>query len=350
MKLPESTLTMRSAGSSSSSRLVSVRGSMNCPSDRSSKSTWFQSIDSLMRAATACRAVALAGLHVSGDERLEHVGGALRRVPDDTQVDRPVGAQGLLLEVDLDDLGAGADQVPVAHGPHVQRAAEPDDEIGVGDQFGRERGGESAGDAEVEVVLVEQALGHGRGRHQRTGVLRPGPGSRPGPRARRVRPRTPGAGRRPAARPGHCTEAREGRIGSAGAMADRRSSLVVGDILRLDVQRQVQHHRPAVVHRAAVGADGVRDGATGPSARARAPRRRRRQSRPGPSRSSSTRPRAPPRRRARSSGCGTLPPRRCRSPRWSARSPGARRAVRPGRWRASRRRPWSRPRPRAGPR
>ena len=55
-----------------------------------------------------------------------------RAVADDAQVDGPVPAQGMGLDVDLCHACVRPDQPAVSHGPHVQGAAEADDHIGVG--------------------------------------------------------------------------------------------------------------------------------------------------------------------------------------------------------------------------
>lgn len=113
-------------------------------------------------------AVAGAGFTEQG----ECVGGGGRTVALDSKINWAVGAECGFVQVDLDDLGVGTDQGAVPHRPHVQGAAETDDQVGAGDQFGGERGGESSGDAEVEVAVVEQPLGDRGGGQQRPGVLR----------------------------------------------------------------------------------------------------------------------------------------------------------------------------------
>jgi hypothetical protein len=56
------------------------------------------------------------------------------RVADDAQVDRPVGADGVGLEVDLRDPRAGRDQRPVARRLLVERRAEAHHHVGLAQQ------------------------------------------------------------------------------------------------------------------------------------------------------------------------------------------------------------------------
>jgi len=77
-----------------------------------------------------------------------------------------VRAERGLLVVHLHYPGARADQGAVPHGPHVQRAAPTDDEVGAGDQLGGQRGREATGDAEPELLGLEQPVGDRRGGDQ----------------------------------------------------------------------------------------------------------------------------------------------------------------------------------------
>ena len=148
----------------------------------------------------------------------------------------------------------------MAHCPHVQGAAEPDDKVRPGDQLRGQRGGEPAGYAQVELVLVEKSLGHGGGRHQGAGVLGEGQDLRPGlaPAAARDEHRALRRGEQPGQLLHRGTRGTDGFGEGDGC---RQPGLRLGDLLRLDVQRKVQHHRAAVVHRAAVGPHGVGHGA-----------------------------------------------------------------------------------------
>ena len=60
-----------------------------------------------------------------------------------------------------------ADERAVAQRPHVQRAAPPDEQVGVADQLGGDRRGEAAADVEVERVAAEQPARDRRGGEQR---------------------------------------------------------------------------------------------------------------------------------------------------------------------------------------
>ena len=186
----------------------------------------------------------------------------------------------------------------------------------------------------------EQAVGHRRRGDQR--AVRRGQrgdlGARPsgaatGHEDRPVAPRRAAPARSP-------TAPVVGRTGSAARAAGRRRA---GRRGRLHVERQAEHHGPTLVHGRPVGPRRRRP----PRSPARAPaRRRRRRARQGvlvdPEVGARPRPRRC-RRRAPSAGSGSSPPRRCRSSRWSARSPGAPRAPRPaprsGRTVGHRRRP-----------
>ncbi len=85
----------------------------------------------------------------------------------DAELDRPVRAQCVGIVVDLHDGGGIADQRAVPGGPHVQRTAPRDHQIGAGDQLGGQRRRESARDAQPERIAAEQAFRHCRGGEQR---------------------------------------------------------------------------------------------------------------------------------------------------------------------------------------
>ncbi len=164
MKLPESTLTTRSAGQQVVER------------DRQRAR-----VDAVGRAVVGVGDVAPADL--GGDARRELVAavagtpaGRLRRggdrrlahVADDSDRAGAVGAERLRIVVDLDHGGTVRDQMSVPHRPHVEGAAPPDDQVGAADQLGGERRGEPAGHVERPRAAVEQPLGHGRRREQRS--------------------------------------------------------------------------------------------------------------------------------------------------------------------------------------
>jgi hypothetical protein len=90
-----------------------------------------------------------------------------RRIPDHSEIDRPLRAERERLEVDLRDAGVVADEAAVAHRPHVQGAAERHDEVGVRDELGGDGRREAARDAERERVSLEEPVRDGRGREQR---------------------------------------------------------------------------------------------------------------------------------------------------------------------------------------
>ena len=107
------------------------------------------------------------------------------------------------VEVDLGDDGAGRDQPAVPGGPHVQRAAPGDHEVGPADQLGGERGGEAAGHVEVPRVAGEQSLRRRRHGEQRAapvgerGQRRPGGRRAPGRAAAGDEHRSPCGAQRP---------------------------------------------------------------------------------------------------------------------------------------------------------
>ena len=60
------------------------------------------------------------------------------------------------------------------HGPHVQGAAPADDQVRPGDELRSQRRGETAGDAQVEGLTVEEPVGNCRGSHECAAGLRQG--------------------------------------------------------------------------------------------------------------------------------------------------------------------------------
>ena len=89
--------------------------------------------------------------------------GRRRRVAGDAEVDPVVRAERVRVEVDLDHGRVVADERAVPQRPHVQRAAPADQQVGVLDQVGRDRGGEAAADVETERRVAEQAARDGGG-------------------------------------------------------------------------------------------------------------------------------------------------------------------------------------------
>ena len=69
-------------------------------------------------------------------------------VADHAEGQGPLGPQSAAIDVHLHDDGVVGDQPAVPHGPHVQRAAPADDQVGGADELGGQRGGEAAGDVE----------------------------------------------------------------------------------------------------------------------------------------------------------------------------------------------------------
>ena len=156
MKLPESTATVRCAGSMSSRAMESVRGSIRPCFVR--------------RLHRDVAPAALAG-QAAGDFRGPVAPRPLPRrrrsagAPVQLLVDRPAVAAASPVtprsirwcapsasgsSVDLDHGRVVADSVPCRMRPHVQRAAPADQQVGVLDQVGRDRGGEAAADVETE--------------------------------------------------------------------------------------------------------------------------------------------------------------------------------------------------------
>ena len=118
-----------------------------------------------------------AGARGDGLEQRRRGGGG---VADDAGVEREVRAERVRVEVHLDDARARADERAVPRRPLVQRGPEGHDDVGLGEQPGGERGGEAAGDAEVERVAAEEAVGHRGRREQRAGALAERAQRRPG--------------------------------------------------------------------------------------------------------------------------------------------------------------------------
>ena len=155
-----------------------------------------------------------------------------------------------------------ADQPAVAHGPHVQGTTPADDQVGVFDELRRGRRGETAGDPQRECLALEQPIGDRGGRDQRAGLL-----------GQRQQLRLGGS---PAA-PGN----EDGALRGPDPIGQREDGLVIrtdrqrsgrridsirrriGDLVLLHIDGKAEHHHAAFVHRRAIGADGVRQGAAG---------------------------------------------------------------------------------------
>ena len=330
MKLPESTATTRSAGSRSSRSRVRVRGSMQAARrSRSSYGTLAPAGDprrdpapDLVGAIAGCRGVRQPIGEGAGGERRRRRGrrrSARRCAPSASTVSST-----------WTTVAPGAISVPwrIVHmfraQPHPTMRSAPRISSAAG---GEAKPPETSSD---QWVVVEQALGHGRrppAAHRRRAATSrssaterrgaPRPATNTG-RCGRAAPRWPAARRRPIGRASLPARVALGR--SAAASTGRAGR----DLLGLHRQRQVEQ-----------------DGTTAWSPPARRPRTARLDGRP---RALSTRtrhrarPHAPapagrrrswtaarsPRPRRRPAGCGSWRPRRGRSSRWSARSPGAR--------------------------
>ena len=189
-----------------------------------------------------------------------------------------------------------------------------------------ERAGEAARDPERVGETGEQAVGGRGGREDRADQLRRG--------ARARRRASASTAPRPAMIAGRfaCREQLGGRRdrlrGRLGRRQRRRRRaawrLGLRRRLRLDVDRQHQHDRPALDDRALVGALRRRRRRSSRCGRGRRSRRPTRPGRAGRSGSSRSAPPPASRRRARAAGCGSWPPRPARSSCWSARVPGGR--------------------------
>ena len=98
-------------------------------------------------------------LHAGGEQRPRRRGG----VADDGDVDRPVRAERVRVDVDLDHLRARGDERAVARRPAGERGAEGEHQVGLRDQPGGDRRGEAAGDADRPRRAGEQPVAHRRG-------------------------------------------------------------------------------------------------------------------------------------------------------------------------------------------
>ena len=306
MKLPESIETIRSAGSSSSSEPAQRARIDAAARARGRRARRRSSGRSAIRARDVLGAVARPprGRPARAGRPPRCTARRRRRRGRSAGARRGRSARGRPGRA----VACGLSSFAVARGPHVQRAAPADDEVGAHDELGGQRRGEAARDAERPRVAVEQPVRDGRRRQQRPA------------RASQLPQRFPAAAGAAAGdehRPfGGVEQVRQvgrppptsGRTG-AGPAIGGSGSAGVGRGLDLDVQRQVQHHGPALLQRGPEGPHGVGHRARRPSARAPAPRRPRWPARPGRCGSSTapTRPRS--RRRARSAASGSWPPR-----------------------------------------
>ncbi len=92
-------------------------------------------------------------------------------VADHREVGGAVAGDRLGLDVDLHELGVGADERAVLGRPLVDRGAEHEQEIGLRKQLGRERAGEAARDADRVGEALEQAVRRCRGGQNRADPL-----------------------------------------------------------------------------------------------------------------------------------------------------------------------------------
>ena len=255
MKCPESTASVRSAGSIASSASDSARGSSrpSLPASWNGASRHEPCGDLPLEPGPGAE----AGAGDAGGEQRLRGGG---RVADDGGVDRPVGAERLLVDVDLHDRGAAGDQRAVTRRPAGQRGAEGEDQVGLADQPRRDRRREPARDPDRPRRALEQAVPHRRGRQH---------GADRGPEALERLPRAGehGAPARhdhgPARGRDQCGDLRDrpGRGRGPRRLGRHARPGAPGRRLRLDVERHVEHDGPALDARAPQGPRGVLGGA-----------------------------------------------------------------------------------------
>ena len=214
MKLPESTATIRSAGSRSSRAIVRERGSIRSPSLVSSNGTSRQRTPAASRSRRAAERYPVpassAGSPTASRQRRtrltlqqrRHRRRGERHVADDAALHRPVQADGRLVAVDLNHRSSRPIRLPcrVVHMPSEQPHA--DEHVRGADQLGGQRRREPAADVQVPRAAAEQPLGRGRGRQQRAAAVG------------QLLQLLPG-GRAPSAAAGH--EHRPGRVRQRGA-------------------------------------------------------------------------------------------------------------------------------------
>ena len=129
----------------------------------------------LLAPATAadplCDVLCAAATRVMGTQCADECLGCRGGVPAQPQIHLTVCAQGTLVDVYLSNPGGGADQVPAAGGPHVQRGAEGHHEVGGFDQLGSDRRRKPAADSDGPRVACEKPVGHRRRRQQGAGLF-----------------------------------------------------------------------------------------------------------------------------------------------------------------------------------
>ena len=245
-KWPESTTTVRSSGSIASSASVSVRGSSRPGAAASSYGSCCQAPAAISSASAAVRRDERVDRQLSPRSAL----GGRARVADHADVDGPVGADRVGVEVDLGHARAVRDQRPVARRPLVQRGAEGDHRVRLAQQPRGDRRREPARDPERVRVAGEQAVGDRRGGEHGAGQLAQPP------------QRGAGAGQHRAAAgddrgPLGVRQQRHERVDRPRprrrqlGQRRRQRRIALG---RLHVERQHQHHRAPLDAGAAHGA------------------------------------------------------------------------------------------------
>ena len=179
-----------------------------------------------------------------GDQRL----GGLAGVADDAEVDRPVRADRLLVAVDLDHAWRRSTSAPwrVVHTFSDAPKATTTSASPISRCAGRR--GEPAGDPDRERVVLEQPVGDRRGRQHRAGQLAQPPQRGPGAREHRA---AAADDRGPL---GAREQRRDDRLrrspGATGASSGHAGGSVSSTVGGLHVERQHQHHRAPLDHRA----------------------------------------------------------------------------------------------------
>ena len=310
MKCPESTATVRSAGSSASSAIESARGSRWVASPASSNGASRQEPSAISRSSPGVARKPAVG-HAGGEQRLGRRGG----VADDAR-----RATGRCAPSDSSSRSTCTTFAPRAislPSRVVQRVrSAPKASTRSASAISRAAIGE-ANPPEMPTAQAEPSN-------------RPWPIAEVASTAPIASPRRSSGSRAPAStapRPATITGRRAaaisvgdlrhdvGRGRRALGLAQQPGRGAAGRRLGLDVERHVEHDRAAARRARGAAPARCRRRRSRPSGCARAPRRAWPRGRAGRSRSSSGSPRAAPRPRARAAACGSWPPRSGRSAR-----------------------------------